>query len=230
MEAPNDGAQLAALASLGDPTRRRLYDYVVARPEGAGRDEAARALGISRMLAAFHLDKLLAAGLLAAEYRRLSARRGPGGGRPSKIYRRADRAFAVQLPPRRYVDAAQLLAAAVEATGPKATRVLHRHARDFGRALGEEARRLAGPRPTRDRLLEAGLSLLRVYGFEPGYDDGTLLLRNCPFHALAQAHRETVCHMNLQLLTGFVRGLGARGLAARLEPAPGRCCIVMRDG
>ena len=62
MNALHDEAQLAALALLGDPTRRRLYDYVTARPQGAGRDEAASAVGISRMLAAIHLEKLLAGG------------------------------------------------------------------------------------------------------------------------------------------------------------------------
>jgi len=225
--ADQDG-QLAALAALGDPTRRRLYDYVAARPEGAGRDDAARGVGISRMLAAFHLDKLLAAGLLVAEYRRLSGRRGPGAGRPSKVYRRAPRAIAVELPPRRYADAAQLLAAAVEAAGSTGTRAAHRGARDFGHALGAEARRLAGPRPTRERLLEAGEAVLRRYGFEPGRDGDTLLLHNCPFDALARTHRETICHMNLHLLTGFLGGLKARGLTARLDPAPGRCCVVVR--
>ena len=64
MDAPEHDATLSSLAVLGDPTRRRLYDYVVGRRGGVGRDEAAEAAGISRMLAAFHLDKLVAAGLL----------------------------------------------------------------------------------------------------------------------------------------------------------------------
>src|SRR5574341_1038276 len=140
MDTPERDASLSSLATLGDPTRRRLYHYVAARRGGVGRDEAARATGISRMLAAFHLDKLVAAGLLAAEYRRLTGRSGPGAGRPSKLYRRSRRQLTIMLPVRRYADAACLFATAVESAGPRATRALHRAARSLGRDLGAAAR------------------------------------------------------------------------------------------
>jgi hypothetical protein len=35
--------------------------------------------------------------------------------------------------------------------------------------------------------------------------------------------------MNLALLTGLVRGLGARTLEARMSPGPGRCCVVISN-
>jgi len=44
-----------------------------------------RRWGISRGLAAFHLDRLIADGLLVAEYRRLTAARVRAAGRPAKI-------------------------------------------------------------------------------------------------------------------------------------------------
>ena len=93
--------QIAAIASLHEPARRGLYLYVAGRRRDVGRDEAARALRISRALAAFHLDKLVQQGLLETSYRRLSGRRGPGAGRPAKLYRLAARQFTVTLPPRR---------------------------------------------------------------------------------------------------------------------------------
>ena len=55
-----------------------------------------------------------------------------------------------------------------------------------------------------------------------------LRLRNCPFHAVAQAHPEVVCDMNLSLLDALLGGLGA-GREAVLEPAPCRCCVAIRD-
>src|SRR3989442_11102264 len=79
--------QIAAIASLDEPVRRGLYLYVLARGREVGRDEAARAVRISRALAAFHLDKLAELGLLETSYRRLTRRRGPGAGRPAKLYR-----------------------------------------------------------------------------------------------------------------------------------------------
>ena len=94
--------QIAAIASLDDPVRRGLYLYVSGRGREVGRDEAARAVRISRALAAFHLDKLVQHGLLVTTYRRLTKRRGPGAGRPAKPYRRSDRQLDVTLPPRRY--------------------------------------------------------------------------------------------------------------------------------
>lgn len=227
MQQPNDPSELSSLAALGDPTRRRLYAYVVSRRGGVGRDEAARATDISRVLAAFHLDKLVAAGLLSAGYQRLSGRRGPGAGRPSKIYRRSPRQFAVMLPARRYLDAAHLFATALEAAGPRATRALHRAAVALGREMGAAARGLAGPKPGQDRLVDAAEQVLRAYGFEPVRSDGSLLLYNCPFDALTQGHREMVCHMNLELLTGFVEGLKLKGVAAQLRPHDERCCVLL---
>src|SRR5438034_11496924 len=93
---------VGALALLDDPKRRQLYDLVVASETPVGRDEAATALGISRELAAFHLDRLVAAGLLETEYRRLGDRRGPGAGRPATLYRRSDHELSASFPPRRY--------------------------------------------------------------------------------------------------------------------------------
>lgn len=228
MAAPLGDAELSSLAALGDPTRRRLYGYVSGRRGGVSRDEAAQAVGVSRMLAAFHLDKLVAAGLLVAGYRRLGGRGGPGAGRPSKLYHRSSRQITVMLPVRRYTDAARLLARAVVAGGPRATGALHRAAKRLGRDLGDAACELAGPRPGHDRLVAAAEQVLRDYGFEPGRTNGDLLLHSCPFDVLTRDHRDTVCHMNLQLLSGFLRALKVPGLQARLAPGPERCCVVLR--
>jgi hypothetical protein len=35
--------------------------------------------------------------------------------------------------------------------------------------------------------------------------------------------------MNLDLMSGLVAGLEGVGFDARLEPVPGRCCVVLRD-
>ena len=105
-----------ALASLAEPTRRRLYDLVASAGGGfVGRDEAARTLGIGRPLAAFHMDRLVEAGLVVAEFRRLSGRSGPGAGRPAKVYRRAASTVEVSLPERRYATAATIFATALAA-------------------------------------------------------------------------------------------------------------------
>src|ERR671925_2139367 len=84
-------ADIAAVAALKDPVRRALYRYTVAQPQEVGRDQAAEALNLTRAVAAFHLDRLVAEGLLQATYRRTSGRGGPGAGRPAKFYRQSRR-------------------------------------------------------------------------------------------------------------------------------------------
>ena len=86
-DALSDGDPIQVAALLAEPTRRGLYEFVVARHEPIGRDEAAAAVGISRELAAFHLDRLVDAGLLLTEYRRLTGRTGPGRTRWSRAAR-----------------------------------------------------------------------------------------------------------------------------------------------
>ncbi|MXM65252.1 helix-turn-helix domain-containing protein [Streptomyces sp. HUCO-GS316] len=206
---------VSAIAALDEPTRRRLYDHVVRQPAPVSRDEAAAALGLARQTAAFHLDRLADESLLDVVYERRSGRAGPGAGRPAKLYRRSTKQVAVSLPDRRYELAGQLLARAVEesgATGAPVRDVLHRTAEELGTRLGGR----------RDANL---FGVLELYGFEPRHEEGVIVLVNCPFHALAREHTETVCGMNLHLLRGVLHGLGETGLAASLAPTPGRCCV-----
>src|SRR5215203_943623 len=119
--------QVAAVAALAEPTRRRLYDHVVRQPRPVGRDEAAEALDLPRATAAFHLDRLVADGLLDVHYERRTGRTGPGAGRPTKLYRRAECAVSVSLPERRYYVVGELLAEAVteaQASGEPAAAAL----------------------------------------------------------------------------------------------------------
>src|SRR5512134_2430638 len=108
--------EIARLAALDDPVRRSLYFFVVQLQREVGPDEAARAAGVSRTLAGFHLDRLAEEGLLEISFRRLSGRAGPGAGRPAKLYRRSDRQLAISLPQREYEFAARILATAIDAS------------------------------------------------------------------------------------------------------------------
>jgi predicted ArsR family transcriptional regulator len=222
-------AGVAAVAALAEPTRRRLYDHVVRQPRPVSRDEAAAATSVPRATAAFHLDRLVDDGLLEVHFERLSGRTGPGAGRPAKLYRRSDCTVTVSLPERRYDLAGDLLAAALdeaEASGEAPRRVLERSARRRGHELGEEARAADHGARAQDVVLR----LLEDQGFEPSIDGDAVLLGNCPFHALARAHTDLVCGMNLSLLDGVLEGVPATGLVADLQPEPGRCCVRLRPG
>jgi predicted ArsR family transcriptional regulator len=229
---PTDSSAIEALALLEEPSRHALYRWVVAAGRAVTRDEAAAGAGVSRALAAFHLDRLAGAGLLDTEYRRLSGRTGPGAGRPSKLYRRSEREVGVTVPERRYDVPAELFAQAIERmSGPEPPAALRAVAHDVGEAVGSTARAAAGPRPSRKLLRAALRETLTDRGYEPFESaDGEIRFRNCPFHTLVDDHRDLVCGMNLALSEGILAGLGKPGLRARLDPQPGQCCVAIAAG
>ncbi len=218
------GVQAGGIGTLADDTRRSLYEYVAAQREPVGREQAATALGIAMHNAVFHLDRLVAQGLLEVEYRRLSGKTGPGAGRPSKLYRRAADEFSVSLPPRRYDLVGDILAAAVARAedGVPLDQAVRECARHEGLSAAQ-ARDL-----DQGGALENLAKILGDQGFEPQVQDDEMLLANCPFHALAQKHTELVCGLNQAYVQGAADGL-ATDLAASLEPEPGRCCVRIRS-
>ena len=216
-----------AIALLDEPVRRTLSEWVVRQGRPVGRDEAATATGVSRALAAFHLDRLARGGLLTTGFRRLSGKTGPGAGRPSKLYMRSDRDISVSLPARRYDIAAALMADALEdASGTRPATSLGQAAHRMGEEVGAAARNAAGPRPTQSRRRAALVETLEERGYEPLEEGGTLRLANCPFHALVDDHRDLVCGMNLALAEGILDGLGDERISAHLDRQPGRCCVA----
>ena len=220
--------QIAGLATLEEPVRRSLYFYVAYRQRDVSRDEAAKAVGISRALAGFHLDRLVAERLLDTSFRRLSGRTGPGAGRPAKLYRRSGRELEVSLPQRSYKLAGRILATAMEATAPGAAETLAPTARAIGEEIGRDARARTGERPGKKRLLAGTTAALAENGYEPEQAGGEIRLHNCPFHYLASEHRQLVCGMNLALIEGVVAGLDVPGVKARLDPKPGMCCVALK--
>jgi predicted ArsR family transcriptional regulator len=220
---------IAGLASLGEPARRKLYLYVAGRSDEVSRDEAARAAGISRGLAGFHLDRLVEQGLLEASFRRLTGRSGPGAGRPAKLYRRSSRQVEVSLPARRYELAARILATAIDSSDtPKTRKALVKTARGIGERIGAEARARAGSRAGRRRLFAEMTGALAEQGYEPVAAGGEVRLRNCPFHALVSEHKDLVCGMNLALIEGVVEGMELPAAKPVLAPTPGMCCVRLR--
>ena len=220
-----DLTQAAGIGALVDETRRGLYEYVVREPDPVGREQAASALDLPLHTASFHLDRLVAEGLLEVEFRRLSGRTGPGAGRPSKLYRRAGRTFAVSLPPRRYDLVGDILAEAVTraAAGDTLDQSLAASAHEEGLALGRGATGLGN-----EATLPAVASVLAGQGYEPRVDEDVVTLRNCPFDDLARKHTQLVCGLNRTFVQGVVDGLERTDATACLEPEDGWCCVKVR--
>ena len=208
---------LEGIGALSDPARRRLYEYVGSRDLPVGREEAATATGMSRSLAAYHLDRLAEAGLLETSYAREDGRTGPGAGRPAKRYVRSRAETSVSVPERDYRLLAHLLtdAVAADSTGQLRDALLT--------AAEAEGRRSATPE--RDLLDD-----LRDRGYEPAVaENNDVVLRNCPFHHLAQRHADVVCSVNHALLRGVLAGHEDDPGRAELVPPEPHCCVVVRS-
>lgn len=201
---------LDVVATLGEPLRRALYEFVVDASEPVSRDEAAEALDVSRQVAAYHLDRMADDGLLEVEFRRLGGRAGPGAGRPSKLYRRSAETYDVSIPPRRYELAARILLEA---------------ARDRGFEKGALA---AAAHRAGLEIGKNGLdSALSATGYEPAEENGEIRFRNCPFHVLRDQDQNATCGLNLALVEGLIEGSGS-DVKAVLAPEEGYCCVRLR--
>lgn len=227
---PEFERNVAGIGALSDPVRRDLYLYVCAQQAPVGRDQAAAALGISRHQAKFHLDRLEAEGLLETGYARLTGRAGPGAGRPAKLYRRSPRDVAISLPDRQYELAGRLMADAITeavSTGAPVLSALHRVAAEHGTSLGRAATASEGAPQGYAAALDIAIQALSRSGYEPRLEGVRVIMANCPFHALAQAHTELICQMNVALIGGLADAIAPDELAARLAPGEHRCCVVI---
>ncbi|MFE2992015.1 helix-turn-helix transcriptional regulator [Streptomyces sp. NPDC059262] len=229
-----DHTSLTTLAVLGDEQRRRMFDFIRQERHPVTREEVAASFGITRKLAAFHLDKLVTAGLLRSHYESPVGMIHKVGRRP-KVYEPMAKAIAVSIPERHYEMLADVLIEAVltEGGGESARDTALHVAYERGETLGS-----TGPEQVRPGLLgaEQELSLaadtLEKFGYEPERAAPTLLrLRNCPFHPLAAKAPELVCAVNQAFLAGYLHGLGSDKTTAVLAPRADACCVELRtDG
>jgi predicted ArsR family transcriptional regulator len=209
-----DDPALSAVVALADPVRRELYAVMRASGRPLGRDELAERTGIPRATVAFHLEKLLAAGVLATHFAHRGDRRGPGSGRPAKFYTTVEDEFVAAVPPRRYELAAELLATAIERSDSTGEPV-----RDCLLAVAAE---LGAERGDRDRPLVAALTEL---GYRPAEDDdGGYRLTNCPFHRLAGRHTDLICSTNVAFASALSEESSDHP-EVTLQPWDGGCCV-----
>jgi predicted ArsR family transcriptional regulator len=222
---------VAAIAALEDDLRSRMYVFIRRQGRPVSRDEAADHVGISRKLAAFHLDKLVDRGLLTAHYARLPGRGGRGAGRSSKLYEPSDLEVDVSIPERRYDIVGEIMVGALsEDSKEPAREVAKRIAFDRGHDIGEEVKAELHLRPPgSERALAVAEETLAGYGYEPDrVENGSISLRNCPFHDLSRRAPDLVCGLNREFIDGVLRGLGNDTVEAALEPTPGECCVKLR--
>lgn len=187
--------------ALSDRTRRAIYMWVKHQRTQVSVNEVAEAFDMHRNAVKFHLDKLLDAGLLAADFKRINGRQGPGAGRPSKLYAATDVEVSFSIPERRYELLAQLLLRALTSGDPIAS-----VGYQFGRTLAQESIAADGEAD----LLESAQDILAGLGFEPSVErdpDGRVWIttENCPFGGVAlEAPNQEVCQLDHAIIRGII--------------------------
>jgi len=210
----------------GGARRRQILEAIHRSPAPLCASEIAGRAGIHPNTARFHLDALVADGVVE---RMPAEPRGPG--RPRIVYRaRPGMALGGE---RRYRVLAEILLGyltSVTSGGTAATA-----AADAGRAWGEHVIPRAAP------LHEVGcaeavarvLMMLDELAFAPetvaGDDDvpAQVRLRHCPFLELAEDHSDIVCSLHLGLIQGAFAGLRSPMTASELIPfgEPDACLV-----
>jgi predicted ArsR family transcriptional regulator len=221
-------AAIGAVAALNDELRRGMFDFIRSARRPVTREQAADAVGISTKLAAFHLDKLVEAGLLRAHYARPGV---PRVGRTAKVYEPVSQDVRISIPSRHHDVLAEILVEAVTAQreGEAARDAAVRVARQHGRAAAEVVQRRPG-RLGAERALTISDEVLRNRGYQPDRASaGDLRLRNCPFHPLAAREPALVCGLNHAFLSGFLDALDASTVTAVLDPTAGECCVRLQS-
>lgn len=241
-EASRHGADL-----LSSAVRRQIVEHLDALPrvaahgrprrdQGLTARELASVLGLHVTTARFHLDQLLAAGLLVSHF----VRHG-GAGRPAKKYVVAEGDLGQVLGPDApaeppYQVLATLLAESIpvgdaegltpEQAGERWVR--HRLAHSAGHRPEASAEGSAAAdlddQAWRERTGGAVVDLLQEWGYTPELTDGEgssqvlLTLRGCPFLELARAQPAVVCGVHRGLLRGAMAAVGEPDAGVSLRP------------
>jgi predicted ArsR family transcriptional regulator len=214
---------LDRLAAAGDPQLRRILIYARGRRDPFTAAEAAAELDVHRNVARARLDRLVEAGFLDVALERRGGRRGPGAGRPAKVYGVAPELEGVEFPDRRLAELVTLLVEKVPARGrPKALR-------EAGQQFGRRLAVAAGLTPSQDpgTGLERVADALGSLGFQVSVvwhegDRAELASPTCPLRPLVVKCPDA---------TGIDRGMwaglverGVRGVSAdRIECQTPRC-------
>ncbi|MGW2646940.1 helix-turn-helix transcriptional regulator [Streptomyces sp. NPDC001393] len=200
------------------PRRREVLDVLRAAPSPLGVAETAERMGVHPNTVRFHLDTLVAEGLVE---RRAEPSSGPG--RPRTVY--TARPGMDRGGMRDYLLLARILLSRWASADPATAR---EEALQTGRAWGGHLVQPPPPfeEPTADRSVAALLALLGELGFAPraeGADESgapprLIRLRHCPFLELAEEHGRLVCPLHLGLMQGALTRLDAPLTATGLEP------------
>lgn len=201
--------------ALGDPTRHRLFRYIVEAPGPVGVAELTDFVRLNHNAVRQHLAVLKDAGLVIEEIERRSR-----PGRPRLLYRLAPEVAGRWGTPGAYAWLAGLLSDALRQ---------HLEPREVGR---EEGRRRGAELSGSGEPVEVLEGEIERRGFRPTRrqqaDVVEFVLGRCPFADVAGSDPETVCQLHLGLAEGLAEGLGGLEVKGLVPKDPRRAGCLLR--
>jgi predicted ArsR family transcriptional regulator len=211
-----------AAALLASPVRRRLVDALAhadatAATPGYTAAELGAEVGLHVTTVRFHLDQLVAAGIVDA-----AVRREGGAGRPRKVYSLAPGSLD-DVDARAEADHLRLLSGLLASTlaegvtGHTVTPAAEHVVADERAAPADTPGRWLGK-------LAQMIDVLQEWGYTPELktSDGgrvaEVTLAHCPFLDLARANPAVVCGIHRGLIAGSLAQLGESATRVSLEP------------
>jgi predicted ArsR family transcriptional regulator len=174
-----------ALDAIGNADLRAALLYVRGSHAAVSADDAAAALGVHRTVARRRLERLARAGLVETRFERRSGRRGPGAGRPAKLYAAAPEADALEFPSRRFPTLVSRLLD--ELPADRRPQILRRVGEAFGRDLAQTTG--LSPSDTLAAGLDEVCAAVRSLGFHAALervdgDTAVISTPTCPLRPL----------------------------------------------
>lgn len=197
--------------ALGDVSRFRILEEL--RAQGAlDSRELGKLVGLHPNTVRFHVERLIAAGLV----RQVTAP-AAGRGRPRVLYEAA--AGVTSAPDSGYQLLAQILAGYL-ATTERAQATAESAGRAWGRYLTEKPQPFA--QVSAEEATEKVVGLFGELGFMPEAveqaGEKRILLHRCPFRQMSDANQKVACAVHLGMLKGALSEMGAPVEATRLDP------------
>ncbi len=213
-------AVVAVTTAFGDPTRRDIYLYVRAAPDGVKAAEIAEHFSVHPNVARHHLEKLAAGGYLDVELARHET-----AGRPSKCYRAAPNDTQLSFPPRRDDLLAILLARALEKLPVDEARTLAEEVGyEYGRSIAARMEPSEGHRSVKAAVATVA-DALTAHGFAAHAESHgnalTLVAEHCPFGDAARQYPHVLCAVDTGMVKGMLEGLYGETSPMITESRPG---------
>ena len=196
-------AVTAITSAFGDPTRREIYLYAHAHPEGVSAGDTAKQFTLHANVARHHLDKLASGGYLEVDL----AKPDGGVGRPSKRYRASEPEVRLEVRVRHDDILVSLLGKALALLPAETAEAMAEEVGiEYGRAMAEAI----DPSDTHrsyQGALHAVADALSAHGFaaraeKTADDEFQIVAQHCPFGDAVVEH-PVICAVD----RGMVRGM-----------------------